>query len=240
MIAAAMAPPKPQSGEMLTLLERHKIQVLLDAEFSAADVAKRTGISLDTVRRVQRETAVTHTDDKLEHRQRRIGRRSLAAQDRVLRARRRSSATAWCAHRSLRGLARGVLAARLRARRCPVRRCHEEARALLCLTAQILALRCSHAGRQRACRDDHPLPRSRLRSVWWVAIDGGFRPTQDHREQGRQRARRRDIQCHVRPGDRGYRRGHRDVCAAQRQSEGLGRASGGLGQRLVLQASQVP
>jgi len=76
---AAMAPRKPQSEEMLTLLERHKIQVLLDAEFSAADVAKRTGVSIDTVRRVQRESGVTHTDDKREHRERRIGRPSVAA-----------------------------------------------------------------------------------------------------------------------------------------------------------------
>lgn len=79
MMTAAMAARKPQSGEMLTLLERHKVQVLLEAEFSAADVAKRTGISLDTVRRVQRESAVTHADDKREHRERRIGRPSLAA-----------------------------------------------------------------------------------------------------------------------------------------------------------------
>jgi transposase len=79
MMAAAMAPRKPQSGEMLTLLERHKIQVLLDAEFSAAEVAKRTGFSLDTVRRVRRESAVTHTDDPLEHRRRQIGRPSVAA-----------------------------------------------------------------------------------------------------------------------------------------------------------------
>ncbi|HKU40180.1 MAG TPA: IS21 family transposase [Polyangiales bacterium] len=64
---------------MLTLLERHKIQVLLDADFSTAEVAKRTGVSLDSVRRIQRESAVTHTDDKQEHRDRRIGRPSLAA-----------------------------------------------------------------------------------------------------------------------------------------------------------------
>jgi transposase len=79
MMPAAMSPRQPQSGEMLTLLERHKIQVLLDAEFGAADVAKRTGFSLDTIRRVQRESAVTHTDDGREHRERRIGRPSLAA-----------------------------------------------------------------------------------------------------------------------------------------------------------------
>jgi transposase len=79
MMSAAMAPRKPQSEEMLTLLERHKIQVLLDAEFSAADVAERTGVSVDTVRRVQRESGVTHTDDTREHRERRIGRPSVAA-----------------------------------------------------------------------------------------------------------------------------------------------------------------
>lgn len=80
MISAAMAPRRPQSEEMLSLLERHKIQVLLDAEFSAAEVAKRTGFSLDTVRRVRRENAVTHTDDKLERRKRRVGRPSVAAE----------------------------------------------------------------------------------------------------------------------------------------------------------------
>lgn len=79
MMLAAMAPKSPQIGEMLTLLERHKIQVLLDAEFSAADVAKRTGFSVDTVRRVQRESAVTHTDDAHERRERRVGRPSVAA-----------------------------------------------------------------------------------------------------------------------------------------------------------------
>jgi transposase len=79
MMSAAMTPRKPQTGEMLTLLERHKIQVLLDADFSAADVSKRTGVSVDTVRRVQRESAVVHTDDQREHRERRIGRPSVAA-----------------------------------------------------------------------------------------------------------------------------------------------------------------
>jgi len=75
----AMTPRKPQNEEMLSLLERHKIQVLLDAEFKAAEVAKRTGFSLATVRRVQRESAVTHTDDKLERQQRHIGRPSIAS-----------------------------------------------------------------------------------------------------------------------------------------------------------------
>ena len=47
MMSAAMAPRKPHSEEMLSLLERHKIKVLLDAEFSAADVSTRTGFSID-------------------------------------------------------------------------------------------------------------------------------------------------------------------------------------------------
>jgi len=79
MMSAAMTPRRPQSEEMLTLLERHKIQVLLDAGFGTADVAQRTGFSDDTVRRVQRESAVTHTDDKQQRRERRVGRPSVAA-----------------------------------------------------------------------------------------------------------------------------------------------------------------
>jgi transposase len=77
MMIAPHMPKKPvQSGEVLTLLERHKIQVLLEAEFSVADVARKTGASVDTVRRMQRETAVNHTDDPVERRARRIGRPS--------------------------------------------------------------------------------------------------------------------------------------------------------------------
>lgn len=79
MMSAAMTPRRPQSEEMLTLLERHKIQVLLDAGFGTADVAQCTGFSDDTVRRVQRESAVTHTDDKQQRRERRVGRPSVAA-----------------------------------------------------------------------------------------------------------------------------------------------------------------
>jgi hypothetical protein len=55
----AMTPRKPQNEEMLSLLERHKIQVLLAAELNAAEVAKRTEFSLATVRRMHRESART-------------------------------------------------------------------------------------------------------------------------------------------------------------------------------------
>lgn len=79
MSLAAMPTRKPQSEEMLTLLERHKVQVLLEAGFKPGEVAERTGFSVDTVRRVQCEAEVTHTDDRLERQQRRVGRPSLAA-----------------------------------------------------------------------------------------------------------------------------------------------------------------
>lgn len=66
-------------GEMLPLLKRHEIQVLLKAGFSAKDVAERSGASLRSVRRVQEEAAVEHTDDRAERGRRRIGRPPKAA-----------------------------------------------------------------------------------------------------------------------------------------------------------------
>lgn len=64
MSLAAMPTRKPQSEEMLTLLDRHKIQVLLEASFKTGDVPACTGSSVDTGRRAQGEVEVTHTDDK--------------------------------------------------------------------------------------------------------------------------------------------------------------------------------
>jgi transposase len=82
-IMAAIMPmrgPKGcEEGDVLSLLKRHEIQVLLDAGFSATDVAERSGTSLDTVRRVRKETAVTHTDDQAARKDRHIGRPSKAA-----------------------------------------------------------------------------------------------------------------------------------------------------------------
>ena len=68
-----------QTGEMLPLLKRHEIQVLLRAGHPQRDVATRTETSLDTVRRVKRETAVTETDDAAERRARSVGRPSKTA-----------------------------------------------------------------------------------------------------------------------------------------------------------------
>jgi len=68
-----------QIAEMLPLLVRHEIQVLRKAGFSARDVAGRVGVSVDSVRRVDREDGVTHVDDRAERRARRVGRPSTAA-----------------------------------------------------------------------------------------------------------------------------------------------------------------
>jgi transposase len=68
-----------QTGEMISLLQRHEIQVLLRAGLEQADVASRVGVSLRTVRRVLSEAAVTHVDDPAEHRARGVGRPSKAA-----------------------------------------------------------------------------------------------------------------------------------------------------------------
>lgn len=70
--------PRDQ-GEMLSQLKRHEVQVLLRAGFTPAEVAKRAEVSDDSVRRIQKESAVEHTDDAAVRAQRRIGRPSKAA-----------------------------------------------------------------------------------------------------------------------------------------------------------------
>ena len=77
--ACAMARKSGESGEMIPLLLRHEIQVLRRANHSQADVVARTGASLATVRRVERESAVAHVDNGAERKTRRIGRPSKAA-----------------------------------------------------------------------------------------------------------------------------------------------------------------
>lgn len=77
--AAEMTQREANVGEMLPLLRRHEIQVLLRAGHTQKDVAERTGASLDTVRRVGRETEVTSTDDARERKARGMGRPSLAS-----------------------------------------------------------------------------------------------------------------------------------------------------------------
>ncbi|MCC6646286.1 MAG: hypothetical protein IT374_12030 [Polyangiaceae bacterium] len=52
-----------QGSERLPLLVRHKVQVLLEAGHAQRCVADLAGVSPATVRRVQREVAVTDVDD---------------------------------------------------------------------------------------------------------------------------------------------------------------------------------
>src|SRR2546428_5564740 len=47
---------------MIDRLKRHEIQVLRRAGHAQTDVAKLAGVSLGSVRRVEREAAVTHID----------------------------------------------------------------------------------------------------------------------------------------------------------------------------------
>ena len=78
MESADMARRPAQAEEMLPLLKRHEIQVLIRAGHSQADVAARTGVSLDTISRVKRESEVTQADDAVQRRERKIGRPSKA------------------------------------------------------------------------------------------------------------------------------------------------------------------
>lgn len=78
-VAAAVGGDGYDAGEMLPLLKRHEIQVLLAAGFTPTQVAERAEVSVDTVRRVKSEPAVSHVDDASERRARGIGRPSKAA-----------------------------------------------------------------------------------------------------------------------------------------------------------------
>jgi transposase len=73
---AAVLRVSQEETAMLPLLVRHKIQVLLEAGHSQEEVAKLTGTSVRSVRRVADEAEVSHVDDGAEHKARRIGRPS--------------------------------------------------------------------------------------------------------------------------------------------------------------------
>lgn len=78
-LMAAASPGLGNQGDMLSQLKRHEIQVLLKAGFSPSEVANRSGASEDTVRRIEAEAAVQHTDDVAARKERRVGRPSKAA-----------------------------------------------------------------------------------------------------------------------------------------------------------------
>jgi transposase len=82
IMGALMQPSRPNTtveGDMLPLLKRHEIQVLRRAGFTTVEVAERTDTSKDSVRRVCKEAAVEHTDDRLKRAEQKIGRPSKAA-----------------------------------------------------------------------------------------------------------------------------------------------------------------
>ena len=58
------------------MLKRHEVEVLLKAGHRKTEVARMTGVSLRSVKRIAQEEAVVHVDDKAERNQRQIGRPS--------------------------------------------------------------------------------------------------------------------------------------------------------------------
>jgi transposase len=66
-------------GRMLGMLKRHEIEILLKAGHSKVEVARLSGASLRSVKRVAQEGPVMQIDDGLERAQRQIGRPSQVA-----------------------------------------------------------------------------------------------------------------------------------------------------------------
>jgi hypothetical protein len=64
---------------MLAMLKRHEIEILLKAGHGKADVARLSGASLRSVKRIAQEGRVVHIDDAGERAQRQIGRPSMVA-----------------------------------------------------------------------------------------------------------------------------------------------------------------
>jgi hypothetical protein len=61
---------------MLGMLKRHEIEILLKAGHSKAEVARLSGASLRSVKRIAQEGPVVHVDDVGERARRQIGRPS--------------------------------------------------------------------------------------------------------------------------------------------------------------------
>ena len=116
---------------------------------------------------------------------------------------------------------RRVLAARLRARRRGLRRRTQEARPLLRLTAQILALRRPLDRQERARRDVCSRVRTALRRLRWIATPDRVRSLSTIVTKSGD-GRGRDVQRHLRPSDPRHRHRHRDVRGAEQEPEGRG------------------
>jgi transposase len=61
---------------MWGMLKRHEVEVLLKAGHRKTEVARMTGVSLRSVKRIAQEGPVEHVDDKVERNQREVGRPS--------------------------------------------------------------------------------------------------------------------------------------------------------------------
>ena len=61
---------------MLGLLKRHEVETLLKVGHKRTEIARETGISYSSVKRIAAEAAIQSLDDTAERRKRRIGRPS--------------------------------------------------------------------------------------------------------------------------------------------------------------------
>src|SRR5580658_2074862 len=61
---------------MLSMLKRHEVEILLKAGHGKTEVARLTGVSLCSVKRIAQEGPVMHVDDAAERAQRQVGRPS--------------------------------------------------------------------------------------------------------------------------------------------------------------------
>jgi transposase len=64
---------------MLAMLKRHEVEILLKAGHAKTEVARLSGVSLRSVKRIAEESPVVHVDDAAERGQRQIGRPSRVA-----------------------------------------------------------------------------------------------------------------------------------------------------------------
>jgi hypothetical protein len=58
------------------MLKRHEVEILLKAGHAKTEVARLSGVSLRSVKRIAEESPVGHVDDARERTQRQIGRPS--------------------------------------------------------------------------------------------------------------------------------------------------------------------